>query len=272
MASEKFRSHAALRCIRPGFLAGVLLAAAGLLPFAAHASESNFEIVVHPSETAEEGKAETELHSNMAVSGTAQKTCGVLPNQHVLNESLEVVYGFTSWFETALYSAAAVQPGIDAQWVGERLFPRARAPESWGLPFGLGFGTAISYQRRAYSADTLTLDIVPIIDKKIGPWYFAANPEFVRSLNGKSTYRGFEFSPAFKASYDVAPKVALGFEYYSSFGPLQGFDPVRDQQHQLFGVIDIEPAPHWDLNFGVGAGLTGATDAFVIKMIIGRKF
>ncbi len=242
------------------------------LPVAAYSSESNFEIVVHPSEIAEAGHADIDLHSNMAISGTTRKVDGVLPNQHVLNESLEVAYGFSSWFECALYSAATVQPGMDGQWVGERIFPRVRAPESWGLPVGLGFGTAVTYQRRAFSEDKVTLDIVPIIDKRFGRWYFAANPEFVHAISGKNTYRGFEFSQGFKGSYDVVPKVALGFEYYSFFGPLQSFDAGRDQQHQLFSVIDLGLVPSWDLNFGAGVGLTHASDGLVLKMIIGRKF
>jgi hypothetical protein len=118
----------------------------------------------------------------------------------------------------------------------------------------------------------VTLDIVPIIDKRLGRWYFSANPEFVRAISGRNTYRGFEFSPAFKASYDVVPKVALGFEYYSCLGPLQNLDTGRDQQHQLFSVIDLGLGPSWDLNFGAGVGLTHASDVFVLKMIIGRKF
>jgi hypothetical protein len=213
-----------------------------------------------------------ELHSNMAVSGTTQKAEGVLPTQHALNESLEIAYGFTSWFETAVYSAVSVQPGMDGQWVGERIFPRVRVPESWGLPFGLGFATAITYQRRPFSRDMWTVEILPIIDKRWGPWYLSANPGVGRSLKGQSTGRGWEFSPSVKGSHDITPKVAVGIECYSSLGAVRGFDPTREQQHTLFSAVDLNLSPEWELNFGAGVGLTPASDALVLKMILGRKF
>ena len=243
-----------------------------LISFTARAGENNFEIIVHPSETVEAGHVTVELHSNTAVSGTTQRTEGVVPTQHALNESLEIAYGFTSWFETAVYSAVNMQPGMDGHWVGERIFPRVRVPESWGLPVGLGFGTAITYQRPLFSTDMWTIEILPIIDKRWGPWYLSANPGVGRSLKGETTSRGWEFSPSFKGSYDITREVAVGFEYYSSLGPLRGFDPIRDQQHTLFSAVDLNLGPDWELNFGAGIGLTGASDVLVLKMILGRRF
>jgi hypothetical protein len=243
-----------------------------LISFTVRAGENNFEIIVHPSETVETGHAELVLHSNMAVSGTTQKTDGVLPTQHALNESLEVAYGFTSWFETAVYSAVSVQPGMDGRWVGERIFPRIRAPESWGLPVGIGFGTIITCQQRAFSADTRSMEIIPIVDKRWGGWYFSINPAVGRSLKGENTGRGWEFSPAFKGSYDITRRVAVGIEYYSSLGPIRAFDPVGEQQHTLFSAVDVNLGAEWELNFGAGVGLTGASDALVLKMILGRRF
>jgi hypothetical protein len=31
-------------------------------------------------------------------------------------------------------------------------------------------------------------------------------------------------------------------------------------------------SPKWEFNFGVGWGLTHATDGFMVKMILGRRF
>ncbi|HME45055.1 MAG TPA: hypothetical protein VKF36_18325 [Syntrophorhabdales bacterium] len=248
-----------------------LLAGACLFSLTARASDSNFEIHVFPSETVDAGRTMVELHSNMAISGTTQKTDGVLPTQHVLNESLEVAHGLTSWFETVFYTAASVQPGMDAQYVGNRIMPRIRVPEQWDWPVGLGLGTAVTYQRRSYSTDTWTLQIVPIIDKRWGPWYLAANPAVGRALKGEDTSRGWEFSPSVKVSYDITRKVAAGFEYYASLGPLGGFYTFQKQQ-QLFSVVDLNLGPAWEFNFGAGVGLTGASDAFVVKMILGHRF
>ena len=63
-----------------------------------------------------------------------------------------------------------------------------------------------------------------------------------------------------------------GIEYYGSLGPLSGFDPKREQQHQIFPAIDLNVSPKWEFNFGVGIGLTRSTDHLILKMLIGRRF
>jgi len=47
---------------------------------------------------------------------------------------------------------------------------------------------------------------------------------------------------------------------------------ARHQQHQVFTVVDLNVDPRWELNFGVGVGLTHATDRLTLKMILGRRF
>ncbi len=43
-------------------------------------------------------------------------------------------------------------------------------------------------------------------------------------------------------------------------GPVPGFDKFREQQHQIFLVVDLDLGPRWELNFGAGVGLTPSTD------------
>ena len=73
-------------------------------------------------------------------------------------------------------------------------------------------------------------------------------------------------------TYDVTPRVAAGLEYYGDIGPINHIERSRDQQHLVFSVVDIDLGPRWELNVGVGAGLTGATDRLVVKMILGYRF
>jgi hypothetical protein len=51
-----------------------------------------------------------------------------------------------------------------------------------------------------------------------------------------------------------------------------GFDPLSQQQHQIFPAIDLNIARQWELNFGLGVGLTGSTDHLIAKMILGYRF
>ncbi len=39
-----------------------------------------------------------------------------------------------------------------------------------------------------------------------------------------------------------------------------------------FPSIDIDFAPEWEFNFGVGIGTTRSTDHLIVKCIVGRRF
>ena len=80
-----------------------------------------------------------------------------------------------------------------------------------------------------------------------------------------------EFSPNFKVSYDFTPKIAGGLEYYGSWGPVTGFDPLPYQQQDIFPAIDLNLNPKWEFNFGVGVGVTRGTDHLLVKMILGYR-
>ena len=73
-------------------------------------------------------------------------------------------------------------------------------------------------------------------------------------------------------SDDFTRVVSAGFEYYADYGRLGNFDSLHNQQQQLFAVTDLNVSPKWEINFGVGIGPTAATDRWIVKGIIGRRF
>ena len=89
---------------------------------------------------------------------------------------------------------------------------------------------------------------------------------------GLTESRGFVFSPNVKVSYDFTKKITGGFEYYGSVGPATDFDPIAQQQHQFFPAIDLNLSPKWEVNFGVGVGVTRSTEHVIAKMILGYRF
>jgi hypothetical protein len=61
-------------------------------------------------------------------------------------------------------------------------------------------------------------------------------------------------------------------EYYGDLGPIPGFDPLRDQQQQILPAFDLNLSPNWEINAGVGVGVTHGTDHLLVKWIIGYRF
>ncbi len=101
---------------------------------------------------------------------------------------------------------------------------------------------------------------------------FLLNPTLDRSFHGESVNQGVVFSPNFKFSYDFTKKITGGLEYYGSVGPVTGFLALNQQQHQIFPAVDLNLSPKWEVNFGLGVGLTRSTDHLIAKMILGYRF
>lgn len=243
-----------------------------LLAASPAAAQNNYEIQVYEYDTVEPGHTMFELHSNFTIEGSKEITDGVYPTNHAEHETLEITHGFTEWFETGLYIFTSMHSGQGWQWVGSHIRPRVRAPEKWHWPVGVSLSTELGYQRRQFAVDTWTWEIRPIIDQKLGKWYWSLNPTLDRAWHGQDVHQGVVFSPNFKFSYDFTPKIAGGLEYYGSVGPITGFDPVAQQQHQVFPAVDLNLAPQWEINFGLGVGLTRSTDHLIAKMILGYRF
>jgi hypothetical protein len=249
------------------------------LTLPAHAQD-NYEIQVYSAELVPKNATMVEIHSNFTVDGSKQVINGVLPTNHAEHETLEITQGWTDWFETGFYVFTSIQPSVGAadhstggwSWVGDHIRPRLTAPESWHLPVGLSISQEIGYQRRKFAEDSWNYELRPIIDKKIGRWYFDFNPAFDRALHGLNTGRGWEFSPNVKVSYDFTRKITGGFEYYGALGPVSQFDPISHQSQQIFPTIDLNLSPNWEFNFGVGVDVTNSADHLIVKCIVGRRF
>jgi hypothetical protein len=251
-----------------------LLLAASLALAAAFPAraQDNYEIQVYGYDQVEPGHTMLELHSNFTIDGSKSMVDGLYPTNHAEHETIEITHGFTDWFETGFYIFTSARSGQGIQWVGDHIRPRFRIPKKWNWPVGFSLSNEIGYQRRQFSADTWTWEMRPIIDKQIGRWYLSFNPTFDKSLHGESVNQGFVFSPNVKFSYDFTKKITGGIEYYGSVGPATDFSPISQQQHQIFPSIDLNLSPNWEVNFGLGVGLTGSTDHLIAKMILGYRF
>ena len=236
------------------------------------AAQDNYEIQVYGSDTVPKGMVMVETHTNFTFQGTKQRVGSMRPTNHALHETLEITSGWTDWFETGFYAFTASTPGYGYNFVGTHIRPRVRIPEEWKWPVGLSLSTEFGYQRPAYSLDTWTWEIRPIVDKELGKLYLCFNPAIGKSFHGASRDEGWAFAPNFKTSYEVLKRVRVGLEYYGEWGVVGAFVPFPEQGQQFLPAIDIDFGPNWEFNFGVGVGVTPATEHLIAKMIIGRRF
>jgi outer membrane putative beta-barrel porin/alpha-amylase len=247
------------------------VAALALMLPASVVAQENYEIQVYGSETMPVGTTMFELHSNYALEGRRDVEAGTLPTHHALHETLEITHGFTPWFEIGTYLFTSAAPGQSWRVIGSHLRPRVRAPESWHWPVGASLSMEVGYQDREYSTDTWSLELRPIIDKQLGAWYVSFNPTLERGLRGETSAEGFEFAPNAVVNRDVTRKMNVGVEYYGGMGPIRNIAPRDEQEHQLFGVVNLDLGPDWEFNAGYGVGLTAPTEKRMMKLILGRR-
>jgi hypothetical protein len=192
-------------------------------------------------------------------------------NAYAEHESVELVTGLTSWSEVGayLFTSEQMSPLISA--VGGSLRYKVRAPGAWKWPVNVAFSTEIEYDDPRYSTDQWTWELRPVIEKAIGRWYLSVNPTVERTLVGAGVPIGMQFSPSAKAEFDVTDRISAGIEYYSAYGKIGAFAPPASRLQQAFGVIDLHVSPLWEVNAGLGAGMTPATNHLVAKVILGRR-
>jgi hypothetical protein len=248
--------------------AGLLVA---LAPLRGARAQDNYEIQVYPSDLVPPGNTMVELHSNFTVDGRATVVDGLLPTRHALHETLEVTHGFTPWLEVGFYVFTSARSGDGWSWVGDHVRPRLAVPQSWHWPVGVSVSTEFGYQRRLFSSDTWSWEIRPIVDKQLGRWYWSVNTAVELAIEGENAGHGWTFSPNALLSYDLTRQVTAAVEYYGALGPVSGFAPGPEQQHQLFGAVDLNLSPKWEINLAVGRGFTASTDRLLVKTIFGYR-
>jgi hypothetical protein len=78
------------------------------------------------------------------------------------------------------------------------------------------------------------------------------------------------FAPCARFARNLGENLAVGLEYYTDLGRLRNFSTFNEQQHNLYAVVDFKIG-RFDVNAGLGYGLTPGSDRLMAKMIIGTE-
>jgi hypothetical protein len=267
----------------------LLVACAGALPCGRATALDRFEIQVYDAEANPPGRASLELHLNFTPSGTRTAAyAGEVPPDRVGRMTLEPALGVARWLELGAYLQFMLAPGGDARFGGTKLRAKLTLPEdvreALGLPVFLALNAEIGKVPVAVEREGWANEFRPIVGVRAGRWLASLNPILGYPLSGPDRFR-VEFEPCGKVSWNTQRGFAVGAEYYASLGAVaDGFLPLREQEHLLFAVVDLEEpvgraaeadrrGSPWELDVGVGAGLTRGTPQHVlVKAIVGRAF
>jgi hypothetical protein len=243
-----------------------LLAAVALALSAPRAHAVQDEIQVYNAEIAKVGQWTLQQHLNYAISGRKDPDFpgGIVPN-HALNGTPELAYGVTEWLELGWYAPFAVgENGTFYSNAGKfrQLFV---SPNAAKREFFFGVNFEESYATPPFSQTRWNLEIRPIIGFRKNNYEFIVNPivDIGFGQDGDAI-----FAPCWRFARSFGENFALGVEYYTDLGPIQGFLPWNQQQHNIYAVVDFKIG-RFEVNAGIGYGLTPGSDRVMAKMIIG---
>ena len=238
------------------------------LMWAAAARAQTDEIQVYDAEIAAQGVINLEVHNNYTFSGltTPRFPGGLVPN-HTLNGVPEWAYGVTDWFEQGLYlplysDSSNLGPVLN----GFKLRELFVVPNAAKQTFFYGVNFEFSYNADHWEEHRYTQEIRPIFGWHLGQYDFIINPIVDNSYTG---INNLDFAPCVRAAYNISDTWAVAIEEYADLGVLHHFDPLSEQSHQLFAVVDYKGEP-FNIEAGLGFGLTPASDGLVAKLMISR--
>lgn len=252
----------------------MLFAAAFSLAAAADAQDP-FEIHVYEFETLKSGGFTLEQHANYWAEGSKTFEGTVAPTNDQFHMTYELTGGVTDQISVGFMELNGVRPGgAGLEYAGWRVLPHFYAPRSWGWPVDAGLVVEFSFARTVYVPDSRTVEIRPILERRVGRMQFDFNPVFARALHGPDTRNGWQFEPAARAAYgDSDTQRATPYlEWYSELGPLPAFVAGTMQVHQLFPGVDLRFTDNLLWSAGVGVGLTPAGPRLVYKSRLEYSF
>jgi len=226
------------------------------------------EIQVYDGGLAAPGVFNLTLHNNFTPTGMAEPAFpGAVVADGSLNGVPEFALGVTRWFEAGLYLPLYSRDknagwGID----GFKLRALFAVPNADDRTFFYGANVEFSYNARRWDTTRLTSEIRPIVGWHVKPVDIIINPIVDTAYDGLAN---LEVVPAARVAVTVSPRWGVAVEEYADLGPVHALLPRTKQAHQIYAVVD-RTGGAWDIEAGVGVGLTDESDALTFKLILSR--
>ena len=226
------------------------------------------EIQVYDASHADTGVFNLTWHNNFTPIGNSTPAFpGAVVADHSFNGVTEWAYGVTPWFEQGLYLPLySVDKNLGGTIDGFKIRELFTVPHAADRTFVYGVNFEFSFNSKHWDASKHSSEIRPIIGWHLKPWDIIVNPILDSSYDG---VKNLDFAPESRVAYNINGMWAVAAEEYDDFGPLHQFHSASEQSHQIYAVID-RTSPTLDVEFGIGFGLTAASDTLTLKLILSK--
>lgn len=226
------------------------------------------EIQVYDASHAAPGIFNLTWHNNFTPSGIDTPAFpGAVVADKSFNGVTEWAYGVTPWFEQGLYLPLySADKNLGATIDGFKIRELFTVPDAANRRFVYGVNFEFSVNSKHWDSSRVTSEVRPIIGWHLKPWDVIINPILDTAYDG---LKNLDFAPETRVAYNLSATWAIAAEEYADYGPLRQFYTPANQVHQLYAVVDRVGNP-LDIEFGVGFGLTNASDKLTLKLLVSR--
>lgn len=186
--------------------------------------------------------------------------------------SIEVARGWTERFETAIFiQTAPFGSSGSARFAGGHLRNKVRLGALPAFPLRVAVSAEYTFNRAAFDHELQTIEIRPILDYSLGRLSLVANPslEFVTHGGDEGPEPVFDLSA--RAGWRLVERVVLTADYFSAAATTRHLQPEASAHHLVFGGLDLDIGPGWELSFSAGHCVT-RQEPWVMKSVIGFAF
>jgi hypothetical protein len=245
------------------------LGAAALMALPPRSARATDEIQVYNADIAAVGQWTIQQHLNYTFVGqTRPDFPGALISNHALNGTPELAYGVTDGWELGLYLPFAVNEGGQFLSNGFKLRTLFVAPNAEKRDTFYGVNFEFGYTTPPFSQSRLAIEVRPIIGWRNKEWEFIINPIVNLSFGDHGIQT---FAPAARLARNLGHDTFIALEYYGDLGQVGDFPALSQQSHQIYAVTDFKLGK-FDIDLGIGYGLTPGSDRLLVKTIIGYAF
>lgn len=228
------------------------------------------EIQVYLDDLRPPGRLGVDVHNNFVYSGRPEpEYAGEQPPGKVYRLTPEFAYGLTPTLELGLYLLTTREPG--GGWHGDGVKARVKAIAPHDPQGGVFWGANLEVGRSSLrvSETKWNAELKGIFGWRGSACTIAVNPNFDWSLSAGGGPVTADVD--FKINCTVGSESQIGVESYSELGALRHISNSGENRRTVFAVYDRDFGA-FDVDFGIGRGLTAAADRWLVKFIVGTDF
>jgi len=229
------------------------------------------EIQVYMDEMNAPKEIGLDIHTNYVMSGShIPDYSGAQAPAQVLRITPEFSYGITENLELGAYVLTSHAFATGTTVDGEKIRLKFLATKEEGQHYFWGANLEVGRVNERLNQNPWNGELKGILGYRDARWTFATNPNIAWKISGPVPDPA-RFHLDSKMAYKTDLGFEIGMESYNEFGPVAHMGHFDQQSQTLFAVVDVN-VHGWDLDLGVGRGLTSVSDRWLLKAIISVPF